>query len=267
MAYANAVRAIQPRSAGRASSLAGFGISSERDEPLKRGFDQQKLASVPAGKPNVGAEPVGRIHDHERAFARDLVDVTPRLQSFARKLTRDAAAAEDLVQEALLRAWRARNQFQPGTSLRAWVGTILRNVHISSMRRQRWVGEWTDELERTLSSGEQQSSTIALKEVVALTRRLPPEQRAALQLIGVERLSYEEASARAGIPIGTIKSRVARARVALTSMIEGAALPPLPAAPAAEIEIKANTPPLDPRAAIVARWRAAKTSGQPFLIG
>jgi len=210
------------------------------------------------------------LAQRERTFANDLTALASRLQGLSRKLLRDSTAAEDLVQETLLRAWRARDRFETGTNMRAWVFTILRNVHLSSIRRQRWVGEWSDKLEYTLASGEQQSVAVALKDVVALTNRLPLEQRAALELVGFEQLSYEEASAKIGIPIGTIKSRVARARATLAAMINGEGLPL--AKPKASLARAVEDRPRvatasEPRASIAALWRIAKANGQPFLIG
>ncbi|WP_181814825.1 sigma-70 family RNA polymerase sigma factor [Sphingomonas aracearum] len=203
-----------------------------------------------------------------------MIALAPRLLSAARRWTRDGTGADDLVQDTLLRAWRARDRFEAGTNLHGWLLTILRNLYFSHVRRQRHVGTWSDDLERSLSTGEEQSATIELKQTLALVKQLPREQQDALNLVAVEHLSYEHASARSGIPVGTIKSRVTRARLALIGMIEAETPPPsaVQDAPASCPPPSAKRPAAEAandvqRASGIARWRAAKAAGKTLMIG
>lgn len=158
----------------------------------------------------------------DRAFGRALSNSRSRLTSFARWLVRDRDAAEDLVQETMLRAWASRKQFEPGSNLKAWTFRILRNLFVSQRRRARFVGEFDEgDAERKLAQGETQSGTAQLTELAGWMEQLPAAQQHALRMIAVESLSYEEAAGRAGVSVGTMKSRVYRAREALRAMANG----------------------------------------------
>lgn len=197
--------------------------------------------------------PDRRIAAQDRPFAEELLALSRPLRRFAVRLTADTAAAEDLVQDTFLRAWKARHHYVFGTSMRAWTFTILKRLYLTDVRRLRFVGTFDDTLERTLATGEVQSDTVYLAEVRQALSRLPDEQRDALQMIGIEELSYEEAAVRADVPLGTIKSRVSRARHALVRVLrDGRLSQPRPRPSSAR--------PID-------RWRAARASGGMVVIG
>lgn len=202
--------------------------------------------------------------DHESAFGEQLAALVPRLSSYARSLARDADTADDLVQETMLKAWAARRQFRAGTNLRAWVYTILRNLFRSSHRRDRFIGEY-DELvaEHRLASDGNQLATLKLAEVMQAIGQLSSDQAEALTLVAINGLSYEEAAARTDSPIGTLKSRVARARAAIEAMLDGDQ--PL----LGQLSVRANEPdPASaPRQDKRGEWAAAKASGRSLWIG
>lgn len=211
----------------------------------------------------------------ESAFADTLVGLTPGLRGVARRLACDPARAEDLVQETMLKAWRARQSFTPGTNMRAWASRILRNTHLSSLRRLRWEGDWTEELECSLGDEERQTWTVELKQIAALMERLSSNQRIALELVAVEQLSYEDAAERVGVALGTMKSRVTRARAALIRMSDSGSLPSPASLAMCGDDPPDGTPDMadcdaaaPPRCSFsLAQWRAAKAARQSFLIG
>lgn len=159
-------------------------------------------------------------------FKRELEAVIPHLRAFARGLCGRPDMADDLVQEALLKAWAAQERFEPGTSMRAWTFVILRNAYLTDMRRNRFRGEYDESVaERILTAPASQEEPIHLSDLHRALLTLPPERREALLLVGAGGFSYEEAANICGCAIGTIKSRVGRARVALTSMMEEGSIP------------------------------------------
>jgi RNA polymerase sigma-70 factor (ECF subfamily) len=134
--------------------------------------------------------------------------------------------ADDLVQETMLKAWNARQRFAAGTNMRAWTFIILRNIFLSQMRRNRFRGEWDDlAAERMLAAPAGQDKIVELSDLHRAMQQLPTAQREALILIGAGGFAYEEAAEICGVAIGTIKSRVARGRVALEQLLESGALP------------------------------------------
>ncbi len=155
----------------------------------------------------------------------DLAAAIPRLRRYASVLTRNTARADDLVQDTLLRAWDKRRLWQVGTDLRAWLFTIMHNVHLNQRavaRREAETVSLDDEGEREavrqVSQNGNQLERVELREVMELIGRLPTEQREALLLAAVEELSYEEISTVLAIPIGTVMSRISRAREKLRHM-------------------------------------------------
>ena len=129
--------------------------------------------------------------------------------------------ADDLVQEALLKAWSNADKFQRGTSIRAWLFTILRNVYYSQYRkRAREVQDTDGVYSRAIAVEGDQESHLDLVDFRKALARLPAEQREVLMLVGASGLSYEEASAVCGVEIGTIKSRLSRARAKLAELME-----------------------------------------------
>ncbi len=157
----------------------------------------------------------------EAAFQRDLVALIPHLRAFARTLCGDAAAADDLAQDATLKAWDARSSFQMGTNMKAWTFMILRNQFYSEKRRS-WRQSQLDQeaAERTLVAADDPAAPVALDEMRLAMGMLPSEQREALILVGAGGFAYEEAADICGCAVGTVKSRVSRARRALHGILE-----------------------------------------------
>lgn len=158
-----------------------------------------------------------------------LAQLTP-LRRYARSLTSDAADAEDLVQEALLRAHERRASFRRGTGMRVWLMSILHNLFIDGLRsrqaRERRETAMADLLPAVTQAP--QEISVRLAQIRGAFDRLPEDQRAALHLVAVEGLSYTEAAAVLGVPQGTLMSRIGRARAALRAFEAGdAAAQPL----------------------------------------
>lgn len=154
-------------------------------------------------------------------FKSELISVLPHLRAFARSLTGQRDAADDLVQDALTKAWASRDRFEPGTSMKAWTFMILRNSYISQMRRRRFTSDWDEErAARVLVISASQDGNLELGDLHRALQVLPEQQREALILVGAGGLSYEEVAQICGVAIGTVKSRVARARAALAALIE-----------------------------------------------
>lgn len=153
-------------------------------------------------------------------FQDDLVAMIPHLRAFARSLTGSADTADDLVQDTIARALRAQHQYKPDTNLKAWLFTILRNQHISTMRRARISSTCIDDCPESLMSvPASQSSHMQLQDVQRAMMKLTLEHREALLLIGAAGVSYEEAAAICGCPVGTVKSRLSRARRELLELL------------------------------------------------
>ncbi|WP_037503817.1 sigma-70 family RNA polymerase sigma factor [Sphingomonas jaspsi] len=159
-------------------------------------------------------------------FKAELGTVIPHLRAFGRSLSGSRDAADDLVQETLLKAWAARKRFQAGTNMRAWTFIILRNLFLSQMRRARFKGEWDDvTAAKILSAPASQDRHIELGDMQRALLHLPQPQREALILVGAGGFAYEEAAEICGCAVGTIKSRVARGRVALEALMSDGKLP------------------------------------------
>jgi RNA polymerase sigma-70 factor (ECF subfamily) len=137
----------------------------------------------------------------EAAFKRELVGLIPHLRAFARTLCGDPAAADDLAQDAMMKAWDARTSFQPGTNMKAWTFMILRNQFYSEKRRS-WRQTQLDQeaAERTLLATDDPTAPIALDELRQALSSLPDEQREALILVGAGGFAYEEAAESASAP-------------------------------------------------------------------
>lgn len=160
------------------------------------------------------------------AFKQELAQVIPHLRAFGRSLSGNRDLADDLVQETLLKAWAARKRFQAGTNMRAWTFIILRNLFLSQMRRARFKGEW-DELTaaKILAAPASQDKQVELADMHRALMHLPQPQREALILVGAGGFAYEEAAQICDCAVGTIKSRVARGRVALEALLTSGKLP------------------------------------------
>ena len=155
--------------------------------------------------------------------AESIVELIPRLRRYARALAGDRTAADDLVQDTLERSWSKLHLYRRGTNLRAWMFTIMHNVFVNQLRAMRPSVPLDDEMPE-LTQPARETDTLVLRDLDAAIRRLPPEQREVLLLVALEDMSYGEAAATLGIPIGTVMSRLARAREKLRAMMSG--LPP-----------------------------------------
>ena len=157
-------------------------------------------------------------------FPLRIVAMLPRLRGYARALTRADAAADDLVQATCEKALRAADSFEPGTNLDAWVFRIMRNHWIDDRRRARPQMPVEDAPAEALHAAEGPRAVEArlqLADVRRIANALPDEQRAVLMLVCVEELSYREAAGMLDIPIGTVMSRLARARLAIAQALDG----------------------------------------------
>ncbi|WP_299695046.1 RNA polymerase sigma factor [uncultured Tateyamaria sp.] len=143
------------------------------------------------------------------------------MRAFAISLTRNGALADDIVQDALVKAWTNIDKFQPGTNMRAWLFTILRNTYYSHHRKRRREVEDTEgELSAGLAQKPDHDGRLQMRDFSAAFGTLPEEQREALVLVGAGGFSYEEAAETCGVAVGTIKSRVNRGRARLVELLE-----------------------------------------------
>lgn len=150
----------------------------------------------------------------------ELVEHLPAMRAFAMSLTRNSAAADDLVQDAVVKAWSNFDRFKPGTNLRAWLFTILRNTYYSLYRkRKREVEDPDGIMAGKLSEKPAHDGHLAMADFRAAFAQLTDEQREVLILVGAEGFSYEDAAEMCGCAIGTIKSRTNRARTRLAELM------------------------------------------------
>ena len=183
------------------------------------------MADVPQDEADSGV-PAETIPLSDADFKNELAAVIPHLRAFGRSISGSRDLADDLVQETLLKAWAARLRFQAGTNMRAWTFIILRNLFLSQMRRARFKGEW-DEItaSKILAAPASQDKHIELGDMQRALMHLPQPQREALILVGAGGFAYEEAAEICGCAVGTIKSRVARGRVALEALLSSGKMP------------------------------------------
>ncbi len=166
--------------------------------------------------------PVPLPADSAAQFRRDIIALIPHLRAFSRALCGGRAIAEDMAQEALAKAWRAQDAFDPGTNLKAWLFTILRHELYSHSRRA-WREIHWDPIKGERIAGPENGQEWALKlsDTVRALQELPEQQREALILVAASGLSYDDAGKVCGAPAGTMKSRVARGRAALLEALDG----------------------------------------------
>ncbi len=152
-------------------------------------------------------------------FKNELISLLPRLRRYARVKTGSAEEADDLVQATCERAWKARHQWVPGTQLDCWVFRIMTNIHIDQIRATTVRGpmEGSDAIESIPDHGwsRQIEASVTLEQVTRAMKQLPESMRDVLGLVAVDGLSYREAATALDIPIGTVMSRLARARTEL----------------------------------------------------
>ncbi|WP_376087732.1 sigma-70 family RNA polymerase sigma factor [Roseomonas sp. CCTCC AB2023176] len=158
--------------------------------------------------------------EEREGFRQDLIRLLPELRAFARFLTRDPTAADDLVQDTLLRALRNEAQWAPGTSLKAWTFTILRNAFLEARRKAGARQRLLDSVTMTEATPAGQEARMELAGLAQALSTLPREQQEAIVLVGALGLSSEEAAAVAGVAVGTLKARVSRGRRVLGTRFE-----------------------------------------------
>lgn len=156
-----------------------------------------------------------------REFHGQLVALLPKLRVQALALTRNRAAADDLVQDAVANALAAQNSFTPGTNFAAWMHRILRNRFISTLRKQRETTDIDDLPMSAIAVNASHEDRMVLKELGHSLNRLPADQREALFMVVLQGLSYEEVAQATGCAVGTAKSRVFRARRQLQTWLTG----------------------------------------------
>ncbi len=165
----------------------------------------------------------GHTLDAEHQLRQAIIALLPDLRGFARFLVRDRAAADDLVQDALVRALSALEQFEPGTNLKAWLFTIVRNTfYEGARRRKRETIVMQGQRPNGGSERPEAEARAAVRDLDSLIWTLPPLMREALILIGAQEMTYEEAARVCAVPVGTIKARVSRARTALSDAMRRA---------------------------------------------
>lgn len=156
-----------------------------------------------------------------KQFKAQLTETIPHLRAFGRSLSGNPDTADDLVQDTLLKAWSARDNFIGGTSMKAWTFVILRNTYFSSTRRKKFTANYDETVaERVLSAPAPQQDPIHLSDLQRGLMELSEDQREAIILVGAGGYSYEEAAQISGCAVGTMKSRVSRARASLEGVIE-----------------------------------------------
>ena len=184
---------------------------------------QPHFRSADASSASVAAE----IADERR---RAIVEEIPRLRGYARALLRDRDAADDLVQDALERALSRMANWTAGDTPRAWLLTIMHNLFIDQLRRAKRHAQAVTTISETIdaiATSPQADSLVSL-DVFSALQQINPERRAALVLVTVEGLSYDDARKVLGIPAGTLTSRIARGRAELRSILEGLSRPGRP---------------------------------------
>lgn len=150
----------------------------------------------------------------------DIIGQLGSLRRYARSLTRDSAEAEDLVHDALVRAYERRGTFRSGGNLRAWLLSIVHNAFIDGLRSRKSEAVRVEQAGYLADANMQapQEHSVRLAQVREAFFKLPDEQRSALHLVAIEGLTYSQAAEASGVPLGTLMSRIGRARAALREM-------------------------------------------------
>lgn len=161
------------------------------------------------------------MHIAEPDLRRQIGTLLPELRAFARFLARDRTLADDVVQDAVVRALAALHQFQPGTNLKAWLFAITRNAFYEHIRRTKREAQAVgDSLVDEEAAPPNQDGHTAVTDLEQLIWTLPPLLREALILVGAQELTHEEAAEVCNVPVGTMKARLSRARVALVEAVQ-----------------------------------------------
>lgn len=175
------------------------------------------------------AQETDRDRQNLRDFHDQLRAILPRLRVYALSLTRDRDAADDLVHDTVVKALTGRRSFEPGTNLSAWVFRIQRNEFISGLRRVRPSVPVDSSIAETLSHQPHQESRVVMREFMSAFGKLASTQREALLLAVLEGQSYEVIAAHTGVSVGTVKSRISRARDTLERLLLEGETRPRPA--------------------------------------
>jgi len=154
------------------------------------------------------------------AVKEEILACLPQLRAFARSLARDRDQADDLVQDAIVRAISSAGQYSPGTNFKAWMFTILRNLYFNSFRRKYLMRPLEPSDLETHSAAPTQLAGLDYRDFKRAFNELPADQREALVLVGADGFKYEEAAAISGCAVGTMKSRVSRARRELEAKLD-----------------------------------------------
>jgi len=150
-----------------------------------------------------------------------LIACIPRLRRYASALLGDRTGADDLVQDTMERGWKKLSTWQRGSDMRAWLFGIMHNLHVDQVRKPSLPTEELDEDTPAMVSHHQVSDGLEVRDLDTALRSLPPEQREILLLVALEEMSYEEVAATLGLPLGTVMSRLSRARQKLRAQMEG----------------------------------------------
>lgn len=152
------------------------------------------------------------------SFEQELVRCMPSLQRYACKLTRDMSAAEDLTQDCLARALSRSHRFEPGTNMQAWLTTMLKNLHFNNLQRDKHITK-VELWDNAMSVEASQFSRLVFRDVDRAFRTLTPSQRKVVRLVAIEGRPYQEAAETLHVSIGTIRSRLCRARERLNNLM------------------------------------------------
>ncbi len=201
--------ALKPVMGSRPADEDELNVAGEAEDASEEGASEADEPSAPLAPP-------------DPAVIAQIEAEIPRLRRFARAMVRDATLADDLVQECLERALSRLHLWRPGSNLRAWLFTILRNLHINGIRRRQAVVDIDGEGQAAIGAAHGgQFVRLELRDLKRALGLLPTEQREVVLLIGLEGISYGEAADILGISIGTVKSRLSRGRRALRQLMEG----------------------------------------------
>lgn len=174
--------------------------------------------------PSIANTTIRRRHDCEPprdTFLDQVIALLPAMRAFGLALCADPARVDDLVQDAVINAHYHREQFRPGSNLRAWLFTIVRNCYYSEMRRRKFEIEDHDDLHAlSLSVELEPTASLQLEELDRALQKLSEPQRTALMLVHVSGLPYDKVAQQCGVAVGTVKSRIARARMQLARWID-----------------------------------------------
>ena len=207
------------------------------------GMTRETTGEAISAREAAAARTPAEARQAQQEFHGLLVAVLPKLRVQALALTRNRAAAEDLVQDAVANALAAQDSFTPGTNFAAWMHRILRNRFISTLRKQRETTDIEDLPSSVFAVSAAHEDRMVLKELSRALTRLPSDQREALFMVVLQGLSYEEVAEATGCAVGTAKSRVFRARRQLQAWLAGEERSSATARPVAEMGSRPAVPP------------------------